>query len=161
LRRCGNQLINQVCAELGFPTDGALAVEARPYKMIVTETHGRAHHDVPRFLSATLLATLIIQLPCQYTGGALMVSNNGETKSLDMTEHCIDQFKYAAFYADCKYNFEAHPPVESVSVWSTTCLQRTSHLHLLSRQQSRVIQIHVSVPWNPWHLKCYSTKCTL
>jgi hypothetical protein len=53
-----------------------------------------------------MFATLIVQLPCEYNGGQLIVKHKGNEKIFDFTENSTFTQYYAALYADCEHELK-------------------------------------------------------
>jgi hypothetical protein len=51
-----------------------------------------------------MFATMILQLPSQFSGGAMTVEqHNGETRTFDLSDQSGPQFKRLVWYADCAH----------------------------------------------------------
>jgi hypothetical protein len=99
-------LVTKSCRELGISVKRFqdLGVQAVLCKVLVQECGG---HFAPQcnYDSATgTFATMILQLPSQFSGGALAVSNNGETKTFELSDQSGRQFKRIVFFAGCVHS---------------------------------------------------------
>ena len=76
-------------------------VEARLYKLLVYDTGGFfiPHRDTEK--EPGMFATLVIVLPCDYSGGELIVRHRGEEARIDLHRNEPSEAAFAAFYADC------------------------------------------------------------
>lgn len=81
-------------------------VEPHLYKLLLYEKGGffLKHKDTEK--EKGMFASLIINLPSEFTGGELEIEWNGESKWIDFSSHIFD-FGFAAFYTDCDH--EVHP----------------------------------------------------
>lgn len=76
-------------------------VTAELHKLLIYETGGffRAHRDTEK--APGMFGTLVVSLPSEFSGGALLVSHGGREVSLDLKVTEMTEVGYAAFYADC------------------------------------------------------------
>jgi len=76
------------------------------YKLLIYEKGGffLKHKDTEK--EEGMFASLIINLPSEFTGGELEIEWNGESKMIDFSKHQFD-ISFAAFYTDCDH--EVHP----------------------------------------------------
>ena len=83
------------CAEVG--------VTAELYKLLVYDPGGffAPHRDTEK--TAGMFGTLIVVLPCEHTGGELIVRHAGREVSLDLSSTEVSELRVAAFYADCEH----------------------------------------------------------
>ncbi|KAL6042896.1 Fe2OG dioxygenase domain-containing protein [Balamuthia mandrillaris] len=110
------QRLARLCAEeLGHPN--ASRVEARLYKLLLYEAGGffKPHRDSEK--QDGMFASLVVQLPCSYRGGELVVHHPRQqsgSKKHDFLSKTFDlskgaaylQYRYAAFYADCPHELK-------------------------------------------------------
>lgn len=91
-------------AAKGLGADGD--IEAQLYKMLVYEAGGffREHRDTEK--AAGMFATLVVVLPSDHTGGALVVAHRGQEVQLQMGGSPFGQLRWAAFYADCLHELQ-------------------------------------------------------
>jgi len=86
-------------------------VEASPYKLLIYGEggHFKPHRDTEKL--DAMFGTLIVYLPCDYTGGKLLVHHGGQCVEVDFCDPKQRyDFQYAAFFADCEHAVE---PIES------------------------------------------------
>ena len=83
------------CAEAG--------VTAELYKLLVYDPGGffASHRDTEK--TPGMFGTLIVVLPCEHTGGELIVRHAGREVSLDLSGTEVSELRVAAFYADCEH----------------------------------------------------------
>ena len=83
------------CAEVG--------ITAELYKLLVYDEGGffAAHRDTEK--TAGMFGTLIVVLPCEHTGGELIVRHAGREVTLDLSGAETSELRVAAFYADCEH----------------------------------------------------------
>jgi 2OG-Fe(II) oxygenase superfamily len=94
-------VVEQVGRELGL-ADRLL--EAHLYDLLLYEKGGffLPHKDGERL--DRMVATLVVVLPCEFSGGELIVRHEGEEKVIDFANSDA-RFRpqFAAFYADCEH----------------------------------------------------------
>eukprot|EP01133_Synstelium_polycarpum_P017114 gene17114-20385_t len=83
--------------------DDDFTIEATLYKMLIYDKGGffLPHRDSEK--EPRMFATLVISLPCEHTGGRLIISHDGQQVDLNLENSTEDTINYAAFYADCKH----------------------------------------------------------
>lgn len=96
-------LVGQVAGRLGISPDHA---RAELYKVLLYEKggHFKTHQDTEKH--SGMFATLVVQFPSQYTGGAIAVRHAGVEREFDMGGgdcSALHDFYHVAFYADCKH----------------------------------------------------------
>jgi hypothetical protein len=76
------------------------------YKLLLYEQggHFKIHRDTEK--ENGMFGTMIIQLPCSYTGGEIIVEHNRRTQIFDFTSKAICQPYFSAFYADCQHEIK-------------------------------------------------------
>jgi predicted 2-oxoglutarate/Fe(II)-dependent dioxygenase YbiX len=84
-------------------------IKAHLYKLLLYETGSLFKPHVDTEKEENMFATLVIQLPSQYTGGELIVKHKGQTHTFDHSNDHLGMF-YSAFYADCEHELK---PVQS------------------------------------------------
>lgn len=99
-QRTVEDLVKQIAGELGV--EGK--VSAMPYKLLLYEKGGffLPHRDTEK--EPGMFGSLIICLPSQHAGGALLVRHQGREERVDFgAAHDATQIHYAAFFADCEH----------------------------------------------------------
>lgn len=83
------------CAEAG--------ITAELYKLLVYDEGGffAAHRDTEKTVG--MFGTMIVVLPCEHTGGELIVRHAGREVTLDLSGAETSELRVAAFYADCEH----------------------------------------------------------
>ena len=82
-------------------------VEVKLYKLLLYEKGGHFafHQDTEKFDG--MFATLIVQLPCSFTGGDYVIRNQGKETRFQLSKNCGSALKYVAHFADCEHSVEA------------------------------------------------------
>ena len=77
------------------------AIEAQLYKLLVYDTGSFfvPHRDTEK--APGMFATLVVVLPCDYSGGELIIRHRGEEARVDLHRDEPSEAAFAAFYADC------------------------------------------------------------
>ena len=99
-QRTVEALVKQIAGELGV--EGK--VSAMPYKLLLYEKGGffLPHRDTEK--EPGMFGSLIICLPSQHAGGALLVRHQGREERVEFgAAHDATQIHYAAFFADCEH----------------------------------------------------------
>lgn len=71
--------------------------------MLLYEEGGmfKKHKDTEK--EKGMVGTLIIQLPSEFIGGALVIEHSGEKVTYDFSSKSTEGFFATAFYADCDH----------------------------------------------------------
>ena len=90
-------MVSQSAAGLGVSDP----VEAELYKLLVYDTGSffLSHRDSEK--KAGMFATMVVVLPCEFSGGELRVRHKGQEVQLDLHRDEPSEAAFAAFYADC------------------------------------------------------------
>ena len=93
------RIVRQVSDGLGVSGQ----VRADPYKLLVYDTGSFfvAHRDTEK--APGMFATLVLVLPCDYSGGELLIRHKGREVQLDLHTADPAEVAFAAFYADCRH----------------------------------------------------------
>lgn len=122
---------------LGLPPE--VSIIASLYKLLFYEkdSHFNFHKDTEK--EDGMFATLVIQLPCFYTGGELIVQQNSREHVYDFQKNSQFNAFYGSFYADCKHSVK---PITSgyrlCLIYNILCKQRNRHL--AASQQGNTVQ---------------------
>lgn len=95
-----SKLAKNCAQELGVQGE----VQASLYKLLIYEEGGRflPHKDTEKL--DAMFGSLIVALPSQHEGGALVVRHAGEEYQVDFSaENPESDLRYAAFFADCEH----------------------------------------------------------
>jgi hypothetical protein len=113
------EIVARVRRDLGVAGD----IEAQLYKLLVYDTGSFfvAHRDTEK--APGMFATLVIILPCEFSGGELIVRHRDAEVRLDLRRDEPSEVAYAAFYADCRH--EVLPVVSGYRLALTYNLVRT------------------------------------
>ena len=80
-------------------------VRAEIYKLLLYEPGGffKKHRDTEK--APGMFATLVVQLPSQFTGGSFVVSHNGHSRTFLLDDAATAPYgcHYVAHYADCEH----------------------------------------------------------
>ena len=79
------------------------AIEAQLYKLLIYDTGSFfvSHRDTEK--APGMFATLVVVLPCDYSGGELIIRHRGEEARVDLHRDEPSEAAFAAFYADCRH----------------------------------------------------------
>ena len=77
------------------------AIEAQLYKLLIYDTGSFfvPHRDTEK--APGMFATLVVALPCDYSGGELIIRHRAEEVRVDLHRDEPSEAAFAAFYADC------------------------------------------------------------
>ena len=106
-KRKWNQVLNpalqQIGQQLGL-TEGELKADL--YKMLVYQPGQffMPHRDSEK--DDSMLATLVVVLPCEHLGGALVIEHQESTKRFYSHRAASDKLSLFAFYADCRHELK-------------------------------------------------------
>ena len=105
LEQCLPKLIADCCVKLGIDAV-KLNVRANLYKMLLYEKggHFKTHKDTEK--EPGMFGSLLVQLPQEHEGGALVVSHGGQSKRFEFSKESGDKAFFSAFYADCEHMLE-------------------------------------------------------
>jgi predicted 2-oxoglutarate/Fe(II)-dependent dioxygenase YbiX len=78
-------------------------IRAELYKLLVYDTGGFfiAHRDTEK--APGMFATLVVVLPCDYSGGELLIRHKGQEARVELRGNDPAEAAFAAFYADCRH----------------------------------------------------------
>ena len=140
------QISMDCVASLGLTEYQRSNVHANLYKVLLYEPggHFQTHKDTEK--EPGMFATLTLQLPAKFSGGALVIRHKGETQTVDFSEASDAGFYATAFYADCEH--ELLPVTEGWRLClvynlvlrpkSTTMVQQVLTASLLTSQTENV-----------------------
>ena len=99
------KIVTDCCIKLGVDAV-KMKVRAHLYKLLIYEEggHFKKHRDTEK--EPGMFGSLLIQLPAEHEGGALVVVHNGTTKRFEYANESGDKAYYASFYADCEHILE-------------------------------------------------------
>ena len=84
--------------ELGLPNAAELTADLHSLLVYEPDQFFLAHQDTEK--DDSMIGTLVVTLPSNYTGGELVVKHNGERKSYRGSKTALS---LVAFYADCRH----------------------------------------------------------
>jgi predicted 2-oxoglutarate/Fe(II)-dependent dioxygenase YbiX len=78
-------------------------IEAQLYKLLIYDTGSFfvPHRDTEK--APGMFGTLVVVLPCDYSGGELIIRHRGEEVRVDLHRDEPSEAAFAAFYADCRH----------------------------------------------------------
>jgi hypothetical protein len=99
-----NDFLGQIVASVKSEFGIGQAVEPSLYKLLIYEPGSffARHRDSEKI--AGMFATLVVCLPSRHEAGSLVVTHDGQSKTIDFGgKNAEFQIQYAAFYADCQH----------------------------------------------------------
>jgi predicted 2-oxoglutarate/Fe(II)-dependent dioxygenase YbiX len=114
-------------AELGFPEGCELKAAFDKLLLYEEGQFFKTHQDSEK--NDDMVATLVVLLPSEYSGGVLTVEHRGETKTFRRLSSQTQDLSLIAFYADCHH---AVSPIKS-----GVRVALTYHLSLVKRSNDR------------------------
>lgn len=87
--------------DLGLPENGELEAELDKLLIYGPGQHFAPHQDSER--DDDMVGTLVVTLPSDHLGGALVVEHRGERRSFATTRRGAQDLSLVAFYADCRH----------------------------------------------------------
>lgn len=99
------KIVAECCAKLGIDA-AKMKVQAHLYKLLIYEEggHFKKHKDTEK--EPGMFGSLLIQLPAEHVGGALVVAHQGKAKRFEFAKETGDRAYYASFYTDCDHKLE-------------------------------------------------------
>lgn len=97
-------LLDKFRAKLGLPEGARL--KPHLHNMLVYEKGQffQTHQDSEKLEG--MVATLVLVLPCEHSGGALVIEHQGTQKRFSTTQPKQDKITAFAFYADCQHEIK-------------------------------------------------------
>ena len=106
-----NDLINKEIADfipalMGESFTEGQHVESKLYKLVYYEKQNQflTHYITEK--APGIFATLVVQLPADHMGGALVVCHKGKQKKFNFENNSIRNYFYTAFFADCDHELK-------------------------------------------------------
>ena len=93
--------LRAIQAELGLPKECELKAELDKLLIYEPGQFFKSHQDSEK--RDTMVATLVVVLPSDFSGGALTVEHRGESKTFRRLESQATDLSLFAFYADCHH----------------------------------------------------------
>jgi hypothetical protein len=97
-------------------------VRAHTYKILLYEKGGHLDFHTDTEKQEGMFGTLIVQLPCHFTGGAYVVRNNGRTDRYDMSANCADDVRWVAHFADSEHCLEKVTDGHRLAIVYSLCM---------------------------------------
>lgn len=139
-----------VQADLGLPAECALTAVFDKLVLYEQGQFFKAHQDSER--SDDMVATLVVVLPSEYSGGSLHVEHRGEKKAFHRTKSQSTELSLLAFYADCHHEVRAVSKGFRVALTYQLMLEGRSNAKMLKAPVDLVEQLtervreHFAVP---------------
>lgn len=90
--------------DLNLSENGTLTAEPHNLLIYMPGQVFRAHQDSEK--SDGMIATLIVVLPSEFTGGELVVDQHGDKRIFDFSENSPKSLNFVAFYSDCYHEIK-------------------------------------------------------
>ncbi len=128
--------VEQIGKQLGL---AGSKIEFEQYKLLVYEEGGffAAHRDTEKM--PNMLATLVVNLPSEHTGGELIVSHGGQSYSYLFADSDGFHPAFVAFYADCYHEVKPVTSGYRINLIYNLALADRKEQPLLA-QQSKVFE---------------------
>ena len=142
-------LVEEVGKQLGLADQ---KIKAQLYKMLIYEKGSFfvPHQDTEK--TDAMFATMVVVLPSRHSGGALVISHNGEDKKLFFGGKNSDAtIQYAGFYADCRH--EVKPITDGYRVCLVYNLSLPKKVSIPLTPQNRTAQKKVAELLQEWSKK--------
>jgi hypothetical protein len=94
-----NSSLEIVRDKLGLPSEGQLSAELHNFLIYMPGQFFKSHQDSEK--ADGMLATLIVLLPSEFTGGELIVDQHGDKLFFESNAETRSNLTLIAFYADC------------------------------------------------------------
>jgi hypothetical protein len=120
-RRALGTHLEAIKQRLGLDPSGTLEAELDKLLVYGPGQFFRQHQDSER--SDDMVASLLVVLPSPHTGGEVVVSHHGETKTFRPSGRAAKRLSLLAFYADCRH--EVKPVVSGYRLALTYRLRHT------------------------------------
>lgn len=120
----------------------ATTIEANLYKLLIYEEGGffLPHKDSEK--EPGMFGTMTIGLPCDHTGGELVVRFDGREKTLGFSEAASNyKIPYAAFYADCEHEVQRVASGHRICLVYNLIQPKTSDKIQSPRFQKQVVEL--------------------
>jgi predicted 2-oxoglutarate/Fe(II)-dependent dioxygenase YbiX len=91
--------LQKIQKDLNLPEDGKLTSDLHNLLIYMPGQFFKAHQDSEK--TDGMLATLVIILPSEFTGGELVIDQHGDRKIIEFSESASKSLTFVAFYADC------------------------------------------------------------
>jgi hypothetical protein len=147
-----NKALLRVQTDLNLPEDGVLKAELHNLLIYMPGQFFKAHQDSEK--AEGMLATLVVILPSDFTGGELVIDQHGDRRVIEFNENKTNSATLVAFYSDCyhevkevktgyrvalTYNLFFHPGSEPLKANPNAALEEEIKNYFLRDSDS--------VPW--------------
>lgn len=94
-----NQALHKIQRSLNLAEDGLLSAELHNLLIYMPGQFFKSHQDSEK--TDGMLATLIVLLPSEFTGGEFVVDQHGDQRVFDFSNEPKKDLIFTAFYTDC------------------------------------------------------------
>ena len=94
-------VLHEVQRNLGLPEDGELTAELHNLLIYMPGQFFKKHQDSEK--ADGMLATLVVWLPSEFTGGELVIEQHGDKQIFQAPHDITEQLTFIAFYSDCHH----------------------------------------------------------
>jgi hypothetical protein len=94
-----SSVLKMVQRDLNLPEDGVLTSELHNMLIYMPGQFFKAHQDSEK--AEGMLATLMVLLPSEFTGGEFVIDQHGDRRVLDFSNESTKNIVFTAFYSDC------------------------------------------------------------
>lgn len=155
-----NNALLRIQKDLNLPDDGVLKAELHNLLIYMPGQFFRAHQDSEK--ADGMLATLVVVLPSEFTGGELVIDQHGDRRIIDFSEDKTNFATFVAFYSDCyhevkevksgyrvtlTYNLFFRPGSEPLKARQNVELEEEIKNYFLTDSESAKPDKSFGVPW--------------
>lgn len=135
--------LDRICRDLGLPQKCRLKAQLHNMLVYAPGQFFVPHQDSEK--TDDMIGTLIVSLPSQFSGGAMVLEHHGETMRIGGSNSCLT---FVAFYADCRQ--EVRPVRQGHRIVLTFNLSIEGNATLTDAPET---QIHARLP------RCHGRGC--
>jgi len=99
-----HQTLKKIQRDLNLPEDGVLTPELYNILMYMPGQFFKAHQDSEKVEG--MVATLVVLLPSEFTGGEFVIDQQGDRRTLDFSNETTKNLTFLAFYSDCYHEVQ-------------------------------------------------------
>jgi len=101
-------VLDKLKCDLGLPENALLKADLHNLLIYAPGQFFSPHRDSEKLDG--MLATLLVVLPSEHSGGSLVVEHQGTKKQFHSSRYALDKLAFIAFYADCYHEVK---PIKS------------------------------------------------
>lgn len=94
-----SKVLQKIQRNLNLPEDGVLRSELHNMLIYMPGQFFKAHQDSEK--DEGMVATLMVLLPSEFTGGEFVIDQHGDRRILDFSNEARKDLIFTAFYSDC------------------------------------------------------------